>query len=292
VPAELLRLPWLDWLEPNILLPIAAMAFAYYLVADGPLRASGGDDPADRGRGWMAYAAFAVLYLSFGGPLDVLADASSFAAHMLQHTLGTMVAAPLLVAGVPVRLWRRVVRAPVLGPLMRQLVRPVPAILVFNALLGVSILPAVYDLVEQNDLVHLAEHALLVATAVLMWWPVLSRVPELPRLHPGLRMLYLFADGMPMIFTMTFPTLSSQPMYPYYAHAPELFGMSQVVEQQLGGALMITLMHIAYGIAFIVAFFDFKNAADQSRIDPVLVAVRPDGTAGARRLSGAAGSGA
>jgi putative membrane protein len=290
VPPQLRHLPVLGWIEPGILAPIAALAVFYWLITDGPLRVRlfGAVDRADAGRNGLAYAAFAVLYLSFGGPLDVLADSSSFAAHMLQHTLGTMVAAPLLLAGMPVWLWERILAVPVVGWLWRRLVHPLPAILLFNILLGLSVWPPVYNLVEVNDLAHLGEHAALFLTALIMWWPVASRVPSAPRLHPGLRMLYMFVDGMPMIFTMTFPTLSTTPMYSYYAHAPQLWGMDEVTEQQLGGALMLTLMHIAYGTAFILAFLDLKNQSDQSRIDPMLTAVRPDGSVGARRVSSAA----
>lgn len=280
MPPSLQHLSVWAWIGPAILLPTAALALLYYATVDGPLgaRLLGPPTANEARRRWMAYAAFAALYLSFGGPLDVLADSVSFAAHMLQHTLGTMVAAPLFLAGSPVRLWQRVVRIPVVGRALRVLVHPLPAILLFNVLLGLSVLPTIYDLVEVNGAAHLLEHAALFAAALLMWWPVQSRVPELPRLHPGLRMLYMFLDGLPMIFTMTFPTMDTALMYPYYAHAPALFGLSHVSEQQLGGALMLTLMHVAYGTAFFVAFIELKNRPDQRAIDPILTVVPPPGT--------------
>ncbi len=280
MPPSLQHLSFWTWVGPAILLPIVGLVLLYYVAVDGPLagRLLGPATAHEARRRWMAYAAFAALYLSFGGPLDVLADSVSFAAHMLQHTLGTMVAAPLFLAGSPVRLWQRLVRTPVVGRAFRLLVHPVPAILLFNVLLGLSVYPRIYDLVEVNGAAHLLEHTALFVAALFMWWPVQSRVPELPRLHPGLRMLYMFLDGLPMIFTMTFPTMDTALMYPYYAHAPALFGMSHVAEQQLGGALMLTLMHVAYGTAFVVAFIELKNRPDQRAIDPILTVVPPPGT--------------
>lgn len=284
MPASLAHLSLIAWLEPGIGLPIAVMAFGYYLITDSPLRARlfGPADRRDARRNVLAYAGFVVLYLSFGGPLDVLADTSSFAAHMLQHTLGTMVAPPLFLAGMPTWLWERILKVPAVRAIMRILTHPVVAIVLFNVLLALSVLPVFYDFVEVNPLAHFAEHAGLFVFAMFMWWPVASRAPTLPRLHPGLRMLYMFLDGMPMIFTITFPALATAPMYPYYAHAPLVFGLSHVAEQQLGGALMILLMHIAYGVAFIAAFIELKNSSDQQRIDPILTVVRPDGPASAR----------
>lgn len=279
MPASLQHLSFWAWVEPSILIPIAALAALYYVAVDSPLgaRVFGPPAPEERRRRWMAYTAFVLLYVSFGGPLDVLADSASFAAHMMQHTLGTMVCAPLFLAGAPVRFWERLLKTPVLGTFMRIFAQPVMALVVFNVVLGLTIWPRFYDLIEVDNTLHLIAHAALFVSAVFMWWPVVSRAPSLPRLHPGLRMLYMFLDGMPMIFTMTFPTLDTALLYPYYAHAPILWGMSHITEQQLGGALMITLMHIAYGTAFVVAFIELKNRTDQGRIDPILTVIRPAG---------------
>lgn len=281
MPVALQHLSLWAWIEPAILLPIAALAVLYYVAVDSPLGAVwfGPPAPEERRRRWMAYIAFVALYLSFGGPLDVLADSASFAAHMLQHTLGTMLCAPLFLAGAPVRFWERILRTPVLGSIVRMFTSPVVAIVVFNVIQGLAMWPQIYDLVEVNGALHLTEHAALFVSAVFMWWPIVSRAPSRPKLHPGLRMLYMFLDGMPMIFTMTIPTLAGTLLYPYYAHAPILWGLSHVAEQQLGGAMMITLMHIAYGTAFVMAFIDLKNRSDQRKIDPILTVIRPGDTA-------------
>src|SRR3989442_11640530 len=45
---------------------------------------------------------------------------------------------------------------------------------------------------------HIVQHLVFLTTAVLMWCPVLSPVPELPRLHYAGQMLYLFLLGIPM----------------------------------------------------------------------------------------------
>jgi Predicted membrane protein len=80
---------------------------------------------------------------------------------------------------------------------------------------------------------------MFMATATLMWWPVMSPVPEvLPRLGYGLAMLYLFLVGIPMQIVAALITLSGSVLYPWYAIAPRMWGLSPLDDQQLGGLLM------------------------------------------------------
>src|SRR3989442_15454145 len=75
-------------------------------------------------------------------------------------------------------------------------------------------------------------------TAVLMWCPVLSPVPELPRLHYAGQMLYLFLLGIPMSVVGALITLADQVLYPFYAAAPRVFGLPPLADQQIGGLMM------------------------------------------------------
>ena len=65
-----------------------------------------------------------------------------------------------------------------------------------------------YDLMMRNHEVHIATHLMFMVAAVLMWWPVMSPVPELPRLGYGLGMLYLFLVGIPMQIVAALITLT------------------------------------------------------------------------------------
>src|SRR5438876_9573500 len=70
------------------------------------------------------------------------------------------------------------------------------------------------------------------------WWPVLSPVPELPRIPHLLQMLYLFLLGIPMSITGALITLSGSVLYPFYAAAPRVGNLSPMDDQQIGGLLM------------------------------------------------------
>ena len=69
---------------------------------------------------------------------------------------------------------------------------------IFNVVIAAWHLPALYNLAMANHNVHIVEHLMFMAAAVLMWWPFMSPLPELPRLaYPG-QMLYCFLVSIPM----------------------------------------------------------------------------------------------
>src|SRR6188472_790129 len=106
--------------------PLAILgATAVYAAADTRVRRTRGHVP--RRHGALAFfAGSAVLLIALSGPLDTTV-ASSFSAHMVQHLLITMVAAPLLLLGAPLTLavvaWPGAPRRAVLGAVRSRLVR-------------------------------------------------------------------------------------------------------------------------------------------------------------------------
>jgi putative copper resistance protein D len=108
--------------------------------------------------------------------------------HMLQHAVIQLVAAPLLVASAPLRLAlgtlpraprRRLARL-LHGRLARALSRPLVGLGIFVAALALVHEPAVYDAALRHPLVHAAEHAVLLWSAIALWVPIVGADP-LPR---------------------------------------------------------------------------------------------------------------
>src|SRR5579885_3480044 len=118
----------------------------------------------------------ATVLVALSPPLDSRAD-TSLPAHMVQHVLLTMVAAPLLAAGLP-RLPR---------------VHPVLVWILFAATGWVVHFTSLFEAAAEHVPVHVFEHALLLGTAVLFWAAVVG--PSARMSHP-LRLLYL-AVAMP-----------------------------------------------------------------------------------------------
>jgi len=97
-----------------------------------------------------------------------------------------------------------------------------------------------------------------------MWWPFLSPLPELPRLaYPG-QMLYCFLMSIPMSIVAVCISLADHVLYPAYAAAPRVWGLSPLQDQQFGGLIMwIPGGLILYGLMSIV-FFKWAASGEDS----------------------------
>lgn len=196
-----------------------------------------------------------VLYLTAGTPLHDLAEQRLVMMEMLQHMLFMLVAAPMLLLGTPGWFLRALLQNRTIFKVMRTLTSPIVALAVFNITLLLLHLPASVDFTLQHHRLHFLDHAALVVTAVLMWFPVLSPVPDLlPRLTPPVQMLYLFAQSFVPTVLASFMTLSSTIIYPFYATVPRTWGISARDDQLIAGLIMKlgggAILWLAIGIVF------------------------------------------
>jgi cytochrome c oxidase assembly factor CtaG len=121
--------------------------------------------------------------------------------------------------------------------LWRALTHPAVALPIWLVDYYVWHVPVVYDaaLHHQSTLIHI-EHACYFGTGVLFWWPVVQDVPR--RLPSGFRAGYAFAA-----FVLAAPlglllALLPRAVYPYYVHAPRVWRLSPLADQELAGATM------------------------------------------------------
>jgi putative membrane protein len=204
--------------------------------------------------------ALVVLFLALNGTLHNLSDTYLFSAHMAQHLLLTLVFPPLLLYGTPGSVVRRLLRPRWVMAVARVVTRPLAAAMLFTAPIVLWHVPALYEAALRNHNLHIVQHLVFLTTAVIMWWPVLSPVPELPRLPHLLQMLYLFLLGIPMSITGAMITLSDRVLYPFYAAAPppRVGGLSPLDDQQIGGLLMWVLGGLMLWIVMTVIWFRYS----------------------------------
>jgi putative membrane protein len=211
-------------------------------------------------------AGLIVLLVSLNGPIHDLSDYYLFSVHMVQHLLLTLLFPPLLILGLPGWLLRPIVQHGAMLRIARVLSHPVLVAVIFTATIVFWHLPAYYDLMMRDHDVHIVTHLMFMVTATIMWWPVMSPAPELPRLPYGLGMLYLFLVGIPMQLVAALITLSGQVLYPWYAVAPRTWGLSPLDDQQLGGLLMWIpgglWMFLAIGVLFFLWARESELAED------------------------------
>jgi cytochrome c oxidase assembly factor CtaG len=250
---------WRDWSwEPSVVLGCLLLA-GLYLGAAGPWRrslqrrAGLSEAPLSRGKAAWFLSGLGVVLLALLSPLDEIGDTYLFSAHMVQHLLLILAAAPMLMLGTPDWMLAGLLRRPdgllrntTILHIGRWLTNPVVAFLIFNINFAAWHFPNLYQATLLNENIHILEHLLFLGTAVLNWWPVIGPAPELPRLpYPG-QMLYLFLEAIPGTVLGAIFVFADGPLYPFYVSAGRLFGLSPDVDQQLGGLIMGTLSSLVY----------------------------------------------
>jgi cytochrome c oxidase assembly factor CtaG len=231
-----------------VLVPLAAVAALYALGAWRLSRRARGTvawpRPASATVGLVAVAAALV------SPLDSLAD-RSFLAHMVQHMLLMMVAAPamLLADPLPVVLWA--LPLPARARVARVLTRGSPVRRLWAAATGTALawlahagtlwfwhVPAVYDAALANRLVHDVEHVSFFVAALLFWWPVVHPAPRVRRPTPyPARIVYLVLAAFQGAALGLLLALAPSVLYQTYAAAhPDV--VAALDDQAAGGMVM------------------------------------------------------
>jgi putative membrane protein len=219
-------------------------------------------------------AAFAggvlAMLLALASPLDDLSDHYLFTAHMLQHLLLTLVAAPLLLLGTPGWLLHDILRTTRLLSVARLARHPVLAFGLFNLIFSLAHVPPVYELALADEPLHAAEHLVFLATAVVMWMPVLSPLPDLlPRYPPLGQVLYLFLQTIPSGIVGALLAASGSAVYATYALAPRISPLSPQDDQQLGGLIMWVGTGLYFLIASGVVFFTWASREEAANRRPI-----------------------
>jgi putative membrane protein len=220
----------------DVLVNLGALAGVYLVAAARHERTTGERLP--RGRRYRYLGGVAVLLLGASWPIHDLAERYLYSAHMVQHLLFSLVAAPLVVAGLPAWMLRRAFRPRGVRAVVAFLTRPVVALVLFNGVLLFTHWPAVVDFAVGSEWAHFGLHVLLVGTAFAMWWPVFSPLPEMPPLPAPGQCLYLFLQSLAPTIPASFLTFGTSVLYPVYATFPRIWGIGPLTDQLIAGLIM------------------------------------------------------
>jgi len=225
--------------HPDVWLLITVLLVGYVtaIVRLGPRHAPPGTPPATgKQKAWFLAGVF-FLWLGSDAPIHDISENYLFSVHMVQHTLFSLVAPPMLLMGVPRWLFRLAL-TPRLLRIVRVLTRPLVALLLFNVVIAVTHWPALVNLSVASEPAHFVLHSVLVTSAVLMWWPVVDPLPETARLSDPGKMLYLFGQSILPTVPASFLTFADKPIYSAYAAFPRLWGIDVVTDQMTAGLIM------------------------------------------------------
>lgn len=186
----------------------------------------------------LFYGGLAVLWAVSDWPIHDIGEGSLFSFHMLEHIGMALIAAPMLLMGTPTWMARYLLDRRRLLAVLKPLARPLPAIAIFNLALAGLHWPTIIESMVTNPYSHFAVHSVLFGSALLAWMPVLSPLPEIPKLSRPGQMMYLFVNSLVPTVPASFLVFGATPLYEIYASAPRLFGWSPLLDQGIAGILM------------------------------------------------------
>jgi putative membrane protein len=195
------------------------------------------------------------LWAGLDWPVGLLAAGYLLSARTAQYLLFVLVAPPLLLLGMPRWLLRRVLRGRVAFAVARRLSRPLPPLLLYNAVLIGVHLPPVVEVAGGSQLTSFGLDMLVIGSGLIFWWPALARLPELdPMGYPG-RIGYLLLSVFVPTVPAVFFTYARYPIYPLYELAPRVSGIPAVADQQVAGLMMKTVGGVILFTVMSVMFF-------------------------------------
>jgi putative membrane protein len=241
--------------EVGALVLVLAGAYAWALRRLGPEQVGPGEPVATRRQRVCYGLGVAAIAVAAEWPVHDLAERYLFSVHMFQHLLLSLVAPGLMLVGTPPWLLRILLRPRALRAVARQVTRPFVALALFNAVIVITHWPAWVDLTLRSELFHFGAHTLLFLSALCMWWPVVSPLPEMPSLSYPARMVYLFLQSIVPTVPASFLTFGSTPLYHAYATFPRIWGIDVLTDQRIAGlAMKILGGAILWGVMAVIFF--------------------------------------
>lgn len=253
--------------HPDVWLLIAVLVGGYFALIRfvGPGRAAD-DEPVVTLRQKVSYlAGVAVLWIGADWPMHELGENFLFSMHMTQHTLFSLVAPPLILMGMPKWMLRIPLQKTAALKVARAMTRPIVGLVLFNAVIVLTHWPALVNLSLRSELAHFAIHVVLVGSSIVMWWPVIDRLPELSRMSPPGKMLYLFLQSIVPTVPASFLTFSDGVLYDAYAEFPRLWNLSVITDQQIAGLIMKVAGGLLLWLAIAILFFRWSSAEEHRR---------------------------
>jgi putative membrane protein len=216
--------------------------------------------------GWMT------LVIALVSPIHPW-GAVLFSAHMTQHELLMLVAAPLLVLGRPVIpfLWafpRRAARTmaewasnPSWQRIWKIITAPFVAWLIHAVILWTWHVPFLFEATRDSELIHALQHASFLLSALLFWWAILHGRRR--AVGFGVAVLYMFTTALHSGLLGALLTFTRTVWYPIYSNTTRPWGLTPLEDQQLGGLIMWIPAGVVYIIAGLALFAGWLRESEK-----------------------------
>jgi cytochrome c oxidase assembly factor CtaG len=256
--------------EPGIVASLFASA-ALYAAGLHEVRVTTGARQKLRREAFYFWSGWALLVIALISPIHPLGQVL-FSAHMVQHELLMVAAAPLLVLGRPARVWlwalpRRAAKR--VGALARtwstsaagrRAGSPFVAFIAHAAALWVWHVPRYFEATLDSDALHAFQHACFLGTALWFWDTVFFGPRR--RAGYGMAVVYLFLTALHSGALGALITFARAPWYPRYAASAALWAYRPLEDQQLGGLIMWVPAGLSYIVAALALFAAWLRESD------------------------------
>jgi len=248
-------LSWWTW-DPFVILLLAVSGALYAVGLARLWRRAGVGQGIRRWQAACFAGGWLALVVALISPLDALGGIL-FSAHMAQHEVLILIAAPLMVLGRPLApfLWAlprdvreeagRVSQASWFAASWRRLTAPATVFVLHGLALWIWHLPSLYQATLDDDLIHALQHLSFFLSAALFWWALIHG--RFGRLGYGAAVVYVFATSMHSGILGALLTFAPRLWYPIYQARTSRWGLSPLEDQQLAGLIM----WIPAGVVFI-----------------------------------------
>lgn len=255
---------WTDWeFDPGIVIPLMISAVLYALGS----RRHVGLTRLQRSCFWAGWFSLVIALVS---PLHPMGE-ELFSAHMVQHEILMLVAAPLLVVSRPLVTflwavpfeWRRTLgrwakTRPVRGTWL-WLTAPMMAWWIHGIAIWAWHAPPLMDATLRSDLVHTAQHLSFFLSALLFWWALFYAHG---RRAYGSGVLYIFTTAAHTGVLGALLTFAPHLWYAPYANTTQAWGLTPLQDQQIGGLIMWVPASIVYIAAGLYLFAAWMKESD------------------------------
>ena len=104
---------------------------------------------------------------------------------------------------------------------------------------------------------------LLLGTGLILWFPLLSPLPEYPRMSYPMQIMFVFLLTIPMTAVAAPITMAQSVLYSFYFAGPHPLGLTPEADQVLGGLIMWIGQGVYLMFVFSAIFFRWAQRDDE-----------------------------
>lgn len=215
--------------------------------------------------------ACAIALVATSWPLGDLAAHWSLTALVVQRLLLALAVAPMLLLGMPYDVIQWLTRPRAVDAVLTRIERPPAAVVTVTVVLVASMIPALVSAQASSAAVRGTVDVVIVAAGLVLWIPVLGRVPGIRRPKPVVRFGYLVGQSIVPAFLSVIYIFSAHALYPVFSRSKQAVGMRPLVDQQIAGFVSkLCMLFVLLGVGAVV-LARASRSEEESEVDEPLV---------------------